>query len=455
MAGTHSLWSPSGAKAWRPSKGCPGYVVMNDGIEDKPNKYSAEGTAYHQVAERALRDCIPVAEQIGAQTLVDGFKFTIDEENADFAQGYVDRIRARAHAGCIVSVEVRTDTSGVLGIPEQTGTVDARIFDIANETLEIRDLKFGAGVKVCVVEPEDGRELWERVNDQLGIYGTSEWFRTSYMCDWKWLKLVIDQPRIAGGYSEVTLSRADVQSFASAVLADAQKSYKLWQHFRSDAAGLQLHLNPSLDACRWCARAGSCKVRTSTILETYHQMTAKNLPLMSGAELAVCLDKAEEIEAWLRAARAEALSRVETKAADAPPGWKIVEGRRGDRTANPDDIARRAREAQAAFGGFTSDCSEPLPKELYTDPELKTVAQLEKACKKLGDLGKAIWGAITGNPEKGIPSLITQASGRPTLVRDFDQRPELAPQAVSFELRPVGEEFSGQPSPLGNAAGLL
>lgn len=461
MAGTHSLWSPSGAKAWRPSKGCPGYVVMNDGIEDKPNKYSAEGTCYHTLSEATLTGKLQrCGEAVGATKTADGFEFKITEELADYAQEYVDRIRARANAGCIVSIEVRTDTSDTLGIPGQTGTVDARIFDIASETLEIRDLKFGAGVKVNVWEAPkdmtcefcDGSGMfysdaefgkcncwWKGVNDQLGIYGVSEWDRTQYMCDWKWLKLVIDQPRI-GGYSEVILSRQDVQLFRAAVFADAQLSYMLWQHFKRDAAGLALHLKPSLDACRWCARDGSCQVRATSILETWKQMTAKNLPLMSGAELGAVLDKADEIETFLRSVRAEALQRVETKSDDAPRGWKIVEGRKGDRTANPDDVKRRALHAVQTLDGRDSGDSV-LPRELYTEPELKSVAQIQAACKKLGDVGKAIWNAIIGDPEKGVASLITQAPGRPSLVRDFDARPELAPQAVAFELRPIGQEF--------------
>lgn len=265
MAGTHSLWSPSGAKRWRT---CPGSVVMNDGVPDTTSKYAAEGTAYHALSERALRGGPPLAGRVGETIEADGFKFTVTEELADYAQEYVDRIRARASAGCIIMVEVRTDTSDLLGIPGQTGTIDARIFDVVNETLEVTDLKFGAGVKVYVCEPDDGRPLWQRVNDQAGIYGTSEWYRTPYMCDWKFLKLAIHQPRL-GHYDEVTLTRADVEAFAQAVNHDAARSWLVYQQHRVDAGGLLPHLTPSLEACRWCARAGSCKARANSILEMF------------------------------------------------------------------------------------------------------------------------------------------------------------------------------------------
>lgn len=184
----------------------------------------------------------------------------------------------------------------------------------------------------------------------------------------------------------------------------------------------------------------------------------KKLPLLSGPELAAALDKIEEIQAWCRAVQAEALSRAEQKSPDAAPGWKIAEGRKGDRTADPEAVLLRVARV---IDPTAVDPSEvQLPKELFTAPQLKSVAQIEGACKKLGPLGKAIWEAIKGRPadpdkgDPGIPGLITQPSGRPTLVRDFDSRPELAPQPVAFELRPVNQEFSAAPH-LGAAEGLM
>lgn len=449
MAGTHSLWSPSSAKRWR---SCTGSVVMNDGVRETASKYAAEGTAYHAVSEDTIRGkysrCV---DAVGEVREADGFKFTITEDDADYAQEYVDRIQARMREGAIVQVEVKQDTSEVLGIPGQTGTVDAAVMQIVEETYEINDLKFGAGVRVYAREP-DGKP-----NDQLFTYGWSGMMRTLFMCDWKWLRLRVHQPRL-GHYDEITLSREECEKLGADLLRDAQRSYETWQRFREDATGLQTYLTPSLEACRWCAVAGRCKARAQKMLTWFPTreqikymvevpLTAKNLPVMSDAELAVCLDRAEEIEQWIRSVRAEATGRAES--GSKIPGWKLTEGRKGDRTANPDDIRRRAVDVVKNDPNLSPlGLYDGLPKELYTEPELKSVAQLEKACKRLGDLGKKIWMHIAGHPgdeKKGIPpipSLITQAAGRPTLVRDFDARPELTIQPVTMELRPVGQEFS-------------
>lgn len=447
MSGVHSLWSPSGAKRWRT---CLGSVVMNDGTPDTASIYSAEGTAYHELVEWAVSNARRCADRIGCTLQADGFTFKVTEELADYAQEYVDALQARAAAGCIVRVEVKQDTSEVLGIPNQTGTVDGQVFDVPAETVEIHDFKFGAGVKVYV-QDQNGDP-----NDQTLIYGAATMFAWLLLCNWKWLKLVIHQPRM-GPPQELILSRADVEKYVEALRADAYKSYQVWQRFNKDASGLETHLTPTAEACRWCYRAGSCRARATKIRSMFPTaeqlkymaeipLTAKNLPTMSGPELAACLDRLDEIEQWARAVRAEALSRAETGSPDAAPGWKIVEGRKGDRTM--DEVAALGRISNVIS---QMEPGKAIPKELYTEPQLKSVAQLEKATKKLGTIGKAIWRAICGDPEKGVPSLITQAPGRPTLVRDFDARPELAPQPVSFELRPIGQEFTSA----GAAEGLL
>lgn len=411
---------------------------MGDGLPRSTSKEAAEGTAYHGLSETALRGGPLPSARIGERVQADGFTFTINDEDAAFAEEYIAAIRARAAAGGVVHVEVRTDTSALLGIPAQGGTIDARIFFLINGALEVHDLKFGRGVKVYAVKRGDA-PLWRRVSDQLGIYGASEFNNWRDLFGFTSLKLAIHQPRIHH-YDEVTLTAEEVELFAAAVREDAQRSLTVWQSW-NETDDMRLPLNPSLGACRWCPRGGSCQVRALSILETYHSMPIKNLPLLTAEQLGAALDKCEEIENWTRAVRGEALQRVEQKAADAPKGWKLVEGRKGDRTADPEAITIRARNATAAFKDQPGEpYAVELPKELYTEPELKSVAQLEKACKKLGALGKAIWGAIVG--DENTPSLITQSPGRPSLVRDFDARPELAVQPVSFELHPVDKEFN-------------
>jgi hypothetical protein len=415
---------------------------------------------YHTVAEQSFRTGEPCSTAVGQIRQADGFKFAITDDGADFAQMYVDRLRQRANAGCIVSIELKLDASDLYGIPEQSGTGDGVVLDITNETLELHDLKFGMGVRVYAWEdPNRGgvkpgwtpAPRWAGVNDQVGIYIASAWRRYSFVADWKFFKLCIHQPRI-DHYDEITLTREEMEQFAEAVFRDAQHSYGVWLAHREDAKHLLPHLKPSMEACRWCVIAGNCKARYQKMRNLFprpehlnamveYPVTAKNLPTLSLDEMSRALELADEAEAWVRATRAEALARAQNGAK--VPGWKLTEGRKGDRTADPEAMDIKIRQVTDAG----------IPPELLTAPELKSVAQIEKACKKLGALGKRIWDAITGDPEKGIPTLITQAPGRPTLVRDFDARPELAPQPVSFELRPVEQEFS-QSAPRG-AEGLL
>lgn len=259
MSGTHSLWSPSSAKRWR---SCPGSVVMCDGLPDRASKEAAEGTAYHALAEQAIRGGKRPSQRVGERVEADGFHFTINEEDAEYCETFIDYAERRRAEGCLVHVEIRTDTSAVLGIPDQGGTIDLRICDLAKRTLEIRDLKFGRGVRVSALE--DGEP-----NSQLGIYGISEWAKTDgLLCDWERLILGIHQPRL-GHLDEVTLNREQVDEFRRSVLADGRKSYEVWKRYHVDATGLAEHLKPSKEGCRWCPRGGSCKVRANHILEMF------------------------------------------------------------------------------------------------------------------------------------------------------------------------------------------
>jgi hypothetical protein len=266
MAGTHTLWSPSAAKAWRT---CLAYPVMNDGAPDESSIYAAEGTAYHALVDEAFHGGKLPSARIGERVQADGFTFTVTDEDAAYAEDYLAVLRARQEAGCIVSVEVRTDTSALLGIPGQAGTVDGRVFDLANDTLEIRDLKFGKGVKVYAYERGALAEcvpMWQRVNDQIGTYGASEFYAWQWFHPFKFLKLCIHQPRI-GWYDEVTLTAQDVDAFAEALHADALASHRIWQ--ARETIDVAQHLKPSHAACRWCYRAGSCRVRANAILEMF------------------------------------------------------------------------------------------------------------------------------------------------------------------------------------------
>jgi hypothetical protein len=439
MAGSHSLWGLSGAKRWRT---CAGSVVFYDGAPDESSIYAAEGTCYHELAEKTFTQGGQASDAVGTIREADGFQFKITEEDADYAQEYVDRLRARANEHCIVIMEGKVDTSDVLGIPEQVGTIDACILDIANETIEIRDLKFGRGVKVYVWEdPGPGISRWQGINDQLGGYLLAAWRKYSFMCHWKKFRLVIDQPRL-NHLDIVELTREEMEAFAESLWRDAQHSYGVWQAHREDAKHLIHHLAPSLEACRFCIAGGSCQRRAQDIMNLFPTpeqlkymteipVTAKNLPTMSGKELAHALDIVEKAEAWGRAVRAEALYRAQSGSTETAPGWKLAPGRKGDRTYDAD----KAQTAVAAALEVSSvDKLRDIVVTCYTEPQFKSPAQLEKACKKLGDLGEKIWAAVS--------PLITQADGKPTLVRDFDARPELAPQAASFALRPADQEFT-------------
>ncbi len=167
----HALLSPSKAHMWL---ACSGALAAGKDIPPSPpSRYASEGTAYHDVARRALVENKDCNRYVGDKYEVEGFKFTIDADNAEFAQQYVDQIRALPGKRL---VEVDLEYSHLLGLPKvvpdgvgdepfsrqpvAAGTGDSVNIDYDAKVIYVTDLKFGRGDIVYAKE-----------NPQLRLYG--------------------------------------------------------------------------------------------------------------------------------------------------------------------------------------------------------------------------------------------------------------------------------------------
>lgn len=157
----HARLSPSGAKRWF---ACPGSLTLAAGFPDKPNEFSDDGTAMHDVAAQCLVDSKQAAAFIGTWITVSRAgetpvrKVQFDDDMAELTQGYVDYVRAKA-VGNELHVEQRLSFSKFIGVPDQFGTTDAGIVNWDQGELDVQDLK--TGHKPVKVEG----------NEQLMIYG--------------------------------------------------------------------------------------------------------------------------------------------------------------------------------------------------------------------------------------------------------------------------------------------
>jgi len=130
------------------------------------------------------------------------------------------------------------------------------------------------------------------------------------------------------------------------------------------------------------------------------------------AWLAATLSKVDLIEDWCSAVRAEAHRRL--TAGEPVPGYKLVQGKRGNRAwADPD-------AAEAQLKAMRLKVEEMYDLKLITPPSAEKLAKAKV-------IGPRQW------PK--LQDLITQSEGKPHVAPDSDPRPALT-------VTPVVDDFT-------------
>lgn len=383
----HARLSPSSAKRWMT---CPGSVKLTDGLVDEGSEHAAEGTAAHEMAERILKG--EAGFELVGRKAENGVEFT--EDMLRYVQVYVTLITDLRGEGGELLVEQRLPIGQWTGEDGAHGTSDAVI--INGEELTVADLKFGRGV---AVEADH--------NEQLMIYALAALDQYDLIHGpFSTVRLVISQPRL-GAVSEWPVSVTDLLAFGERVKAAAAACDQ------PDAP-----LVPSEGACRWCKAKATCPKLQGEVLEMFEAVDPKDASLPAD-NLALAMSKVGLIEGWCKAVRAETERRL--LAGEAVAGWKLVQGKKGNRKWSD------AEEAEALLKGFK------LKLEDIYDLSLISPTTAEKRAAA-GTIGPRRW--------KKLLPLITQSEGSPSVAPASDKRPALPVSAVTDEFEVLTPELS-------------
>lgn len=379
----HARLSPSASERWM---SCPGSIRLCElhGLSSSmPSAFSAEGTFAHSIRARALAERRPAADFVGLIETVDGFEITCTPEMAANLQPGIDRLLGEADSpDATFLVEQAVDLS--MWVPDSFGTADAVVH--GEELVIVDDLKYGAGVPV---EAEHNPQLMLYALGVLAVVPTVER-----------ILVRIDQPRVAGGGSQWEISREALVAFGERVHAAAMRT------LLEDA-----DLVPSDHACRWCPAQAKCPAMATRALELtgFTNLDTPALPeSLTPEQRSVILRHKDRIEKWLESLHAEAMA--DALYGRPVPGFKAIEGRRGNRVW-ADDLA--ARETLAELLG---------DKAITT----KTISPAE-AEKLLGKKAK-------------IPMTV-QAPGKPCLVAEDDRRPAITTADKAFDVLPSDQNI--------------
>lgn len=381
MPEVHSKLSASGAKRWM---ACPPSANLEKNIPDKGSSYAQEGTFAHAMAELILRynnGELPKKEftaQMKKLQADENYNKELEDYVSDYANN-VWEIFNEAKAACpdaLIMFEQRLDFSEY--VPEGFGTGDVVI--IADDMLQVIDLKYGKGVGVSAKE-----------NPQLRLYGIGAYQEYSMLYDIGRVKMTIIQPRLENISTE-ELSVEELLAWGeNEVRPKALQAMAGEGDFRVG------------DHCRFCKALAVCRARAEYNLELA-KLEFEEPPLLDKSEIGDILQRIDELVSYAKDIQEYAFS--EALKGEKFDGWKLVEGRSSRKYADDKDV-----EMVLTGAGYKG---EAIHKPL----ELLGITDMTKL------LGKKKF-------EELLADKLIKPEGKPVLVPETDKRPELNTTAAA------------------------
>ena len=360
----HALLSASASHKWLH---CPPSARLEEHIENISSVFAAEGTAAHELSEHKLR------KYIGIKTERPVSEFNSEELEqytdvyVNFATELIDEVRTNCKDPVIL-IEQRLDYSCY--VPEGFGTGDLLI--VADENLDILDLKYGKGV---VVSAED--------NPQMKLYAIGALNLFDSLYDIKKVRMTIVQPRLEN-ISTYEMLTEDLLSWAENELKPkADLAFKGEGEFISG------------EHCRFCRVRHNCRARAEEFLDAA-KYEFKKPDLLTDEEIADVLFLSDRLATWANDVHSFA-SHLAINEGKQWPGFKLVQGR-----AN-----RKYKDEKAVI----KVCEDNGITDIYSKSLLGLTA-MEKL------IGKKKFNEILG-------ALIERPEGKPTLVPSSDKRKEI------------------------------
>lgn len=374
MSAHARLFSASAAVRWM---ACPASARACEGLEDVSSDAAEAGTFAHHLASGILA-------HPGEPPIV-GKDTELDDDIFEAMIEYTERVKEAAQGKSLL-VEQQVDYSEVIGEPESFGTADAII--IGDGTMEIRDQKTGRHKAYAL--------------PQLGLYALGALHQFEALGPFHTVRLVIDQG-IIGHFDDITLTMAELEAFANEVR----------QAVAACMAPVPMYV-PGEKQCRFCRAKGNCTALATFVEETigqrFENLDAEELKAEPDSiglnRLSHAMSAVELVEIWCKGVRAR--TERELLAGQEIDGWKLVQGKKGNRKWSSD------QEAEAQLRKMK------LKVEQIYNLKVISPTTAEKLAKA-GTIGPRQWPALK--------TLITQSEGGLSVAPASDPRPAATPVA--------------------------
>jgi hypothetical protein len=374
----HALLSASSAHRWL---ACPPSAVAAELYPPQDTVYTREGTLAHEIAE-LVASGREKPENIETGHDRNGNPVEATREMVEHAKGYRDYIQEHITGeNALVLLEQRVDFSP--WVPDGFGTCDCIL--IQGDTLTVIDYKYGEGVAVSAQD-----------NPQMRLYALGALNDYGFAYDVEKIETHIYQPRI-NNISVEQLTLDDLMTWAEKIKPIAERAAKGEGEYNTG------------DHCKFCPHTGQCRRLAEVCLRfVKHRGVKIGVPVLAPFEVAEALEMEPLITLWLKRVKEQALTSMLN--GEQVPGWKVVEGKLGNR--------KWADEMQT-FQALTAAgyCAEEV-----TETKLLSPAAMDKALgkKKAAEL---LAGHVTRTP--GAPTLARESDTRPAYDRTDDIRKAL------------------------------
>lgn len=376
---SHALLSASGASRWLNCT--PSARLEEEFGQRRTSVYAEEGTLAHELSELYLsRDVLQSIDEDTFNSRLEEIMANdlFNEEMLDVIPIYTDYCAmqyAEAKTNCgLASIEIEQKFDLTEYVPESFGTSDCTI--IADDVLEVIDLKYGKGVPVYAT--------W---NKQLMLYGLGalRMYDTMY-CISK-LRLTIVQPRI-NNISTFEISVEELISWAEQELKS--KALDAFEGRGTLEAG---------DWCKFCSVKNKCRALYEKNMEIakYEQKKAE---FLTDEEISDVIKRTPALIEWANSI----LTYANEKAIGEGkhwPGFKLIEG----------TSRRKWIDEDSATQAILDKLPELSEDDIF-NMKLKPITQIEKT------VGKKRFNEI-------LSDVVVKPQGKPILVPEEDKRPAL------------------------------
>lgn len=334
----HSVYGGSVADKWL---SCPGYwAAVKDLPQQPPNEYTVPGSAQHALIETVAKTGKSPREFLDKPWLgrvPKGFGGTYDEDSIDRAMVWFTYV---AGIGIEFDIEVEKKVMVSSISREIFGSADLVAYDIPGKRLIVADYKDGGG-KIVDVETTPQLRLYAvGVDDELGLQIDRRWTVT----------YAIIQPRAPRPVTTIDVEGRDVIEWRGIFR-------RAWDESKRPDAPLVTGSH-----CTWCRNVLCPALMRSRSLSIRKEFSAP-IPAakLTPEQIAHILRVAPEVDAWIDEIQKHALAQA--LAGKPPPGFKVVEGRLGNRKWGDPPAAEEALVALLADGAYVKKALSPAQAE--------------------------------------------------------------------------------------------